>query len=69
MIRYDVQAKTYVVHDFVETGNTVGRLLMGGGYAVMNAPSVAKIYILNFTTMLGVGFKPLTTAVTAAYNF
>jgi hypothetical protein len=43
--------------------------MLGGAFAVVNAQGSAKIYILNYATMTGIGTKPLSSATTALYNF
>lgn len=43
--------------------------MLGGAFAIINAPNVSKVYILNYTSMTGVSFKPLSSATTASYSF
>jgi len=64
MIRYDVQLKTYLSHDFNDTNNTAGRLLLGGTFAVVNTPNTTSIYIFNYLTNTGTTIVPVV--VTAA---
>ena len=69
MIRYNVQLRTYVNHNFSELANTAGKLMLGGEFAIMNTPTTASIYILNYTTMMEEKIKPLITATAETYSF